>query len=279
MINIENIIPQKNLIILSPHYDDVPLTFGGYLDALSQKKLISDAPEDKSVRIIMLFSRSNYQARDDRGNADTSLARIQHATGIRQIEDLCCLDQIMGRCNYSYEIKFETECVLRAKGWKEGEEFEFPQGNKSTYDEDDWNIYKRFRKYSKKWLLKDNTALLLPLGIKEHIDHVLIRDAVLDTMVELGAGMRAALYFGEDQPYTGLASEEDFNKANKIITAFGLKPLDYEINAGRKADLIMQNYPTQIEESYKKGILLRSELLSEEHGINRGVERMYGLKN
>jgi len=79
--HISDVVTEKNIIILSPHYDDVVLTFGGYLDALVSNQLI----HTKNIRIIHVFSRSNYQARDDDGNRDDSLKRIQYATGSKNM--------------------------------------------------------------------------------------------------------------------------------------------------------------------------------------------------
>ncbi|MEI8064456.1 MAG: hypothetical protein WCH84_10380, partial [Verrucomicrobiota bacterium] len=61
LLRIAAVIPETQLIFLCPHYDDVPLTFGGYLGELRKTGLINK----KSIRIIHIFSRSNYQARDD----------------------------------------------------------------------------------------------------------------------------------------------------------------------------------------------------------------------
>ena len=153
MKEIVDVIPEKHIIILSPHYDDVPLTFGGYLYGLAKNDLI----QTKSIHIVHIFSRSNYQARDDSGNQDLSLNRIQYATGIRLLEDLNCLDDLLGHGNYTYEIKAEKECALRNKGWKPGEKFEFPQGTSDDFNSEDWEIFERIK------ILLPNPWHLLPL--------------------------------------------------------------------------------------------------------------------
>lgn len=271
---ISEVIPENNIIILSPHYDDVPLTFGGYLDALVVNQLI----HGKNIRIINIFSRSNYQVRDEEGNADVSLKRIQYATGIRLLEDLNCLDEMIGHDNYTYEIKAERECMLRQKNWKVGEVFEFPQGNKLNYNEEDWEIYARIKKYAVQWIIPKDTAVLLPLGIKEHVDHVILRDAVVDARSELADNGNAIIYFGEDQPYTGLADNNDWEKAEASLNALSVERIDYSIDENRKANLVWEYYQTQVEESYREGILNRSAQLNHEYRINTGVERVYRLK-
>jgi hypothetical protein len=271
---ISEVIPEKNILILSPHYDDAPLIFGGYLDALAVNQLISD----KNLRIINIFSRSNYQARDEEGNMDVSLKRTQYATGIRLIEDLNCLDELLGHGNYTYEIKAERECMFRQKGWKPGEAFEFPQGNKDNFNEADWEIYAQIKKYASQWIITDDKAILLPLGVKEHVDHVILRDAVVDARSELANDGNATIYFGEDQPYTGLADNEDWEKAETFLNRLSIEQIDYGINEERKANLVLEYYPTQVEESYREGILNRSAQLKHKYGTNTGVERIYRIK-
>jgi hypothetical protein len=270
--DISEVIPEKNIVILSPHYDDVPLTFGGYFDALAKNRLLPG----KNIKIINIFSRSNYQARDDVGNRDQSMERLQFATGIRVIEDLNCLDELIGKGNYSYEIKAERECVIRQKTWKPGETFEFPQGTKDDFDNEDQQIYDRIRNYAEAWLQEEEgTALLLPLAIKEHIDHTILREALVDTVYELGRKATASIYFGEDEPYAGLAFKKDWTKADIFIKKHSLVSLDYLIDENRKVDLVMKFYPTQVEESYRTGILNRSNQLKKQYKIDNGMERIY----
>lgn len=266
-----DVVPEPNIIILSPHYDDVPLTFGGYLDSLAVNGFITR----KNIRIVNIFSRSNYQARDDQGNSDQSMKRLQYATGIRLIEDLNCLDELIGKGNYSYEIKAERECVIRQKAWKPGEAFEFPHGTRDDFDEEDWQIFERIKKYALQWIEMPDTALLLPLGIKEHIDHIILREALMETILNPDLPTNVTIYFGEDQPYTGLADKRDWAKAQSFIQNHSLLPLDYPINAQRKAEIVREYYPTQVEESYMTGILNRSKQLMRENGCITGVERIY----
>jgi len=274
IIDISEVIPEKNIVILSPHYDDVPLTFGGYLRALSHNSL----HYTKNFRIVNIFSRSNYQVRDDIGNSDSTLKRIQYATGIRLLEDLNCLDELIGIGSYSYEIKAERECVIRQKKWKPGEAFEFPQGNRDNFDDEDWQIFDRIKKYAHEWLLSKETALLLPLGMKEHIDHIILREAVMETVNELGHQVKSTLYFGEDQPYTGLADQEDWAKAKAFLNQHSIDQIDYFIDDQIKVSLVWKHYPSQVEKSYKEGIINRSQQLKKENKSPTGIERIYRLK-
>ena len=268
---IAQVIPESQIIFLCPHYDDVPLTFGGYLDALQAAGLV----KTKHIRIVHVFSRSTYQNRDVVGNADKSLKRIQFATGIRLLEDLNYLDTVLGHGNYAYELLAERECVLRGKGWKPGEKFEFPHGNQDSFNREDWEIYRRIQGKCAELLALRDTAVLTLLGVKEHIDHVMVRDALIAARQKLGRKVRAAIYFGEEEPYTGLADEQDLQLAQQLVHKLGLQPRDYAIDAKRKMALLAKHYPTQVEESYRRGVLGRAAQLQKLHGARRGVERVF----
>lgn len=270
---VRDVVKEKNIIILSPHYDDVPLTFGGYLDAMVTNRFI----RTKNIQIIQIFSRSNYQAHDADGNKDLSLKRVQHATGIRLLEDLNCLDDLIGHGNYSYELIAEKECVLRQKGFKPGEAFEFPRGTRDDFNEEDQQIYNRIKKRAYHWLQREETALLIPLGVKEHIDHILLREAVIDARKELAHEVKATLCFGEDQPYSGLADINDWDGAETFLKGIPVVSINYCIDEKRKSDMVMKHYTSQVEESYREGVLNRSAQLQEELGTETGVERIYRL--
>jgi len=223
---VEEVVPEKNIIILSPHYDDVPLTFGGYLDALVR----SHGTEKKRMGIVQIFSLSNYQNGDDKGNKDLSRRRMQQVTGIRLTEDLACMDDIFGHGNYFYEIKGERECLLRGKELVTEGTFEYLPGSRDFFDEKDLEIYENIKKSANEWLARPDTAILLPMAMKEHIDHMILREGVMDAMENMREKVRAVIYLGEDQPYTGLANVEDWKKARDFLDKYTYDPIDYPID-------------------------------------------------
>jgi len=274
IIPISEVIPEKNIIILSPHYDDVPLTFGGYLNKLVANQLIST----KNIRIINIFSRSNYLSFDNEGNKDISLKRIQHVMGIRILEDLSCLDDLIGHENYIYEIKAEPECLVRQKKLVSDGIFEFLPGDRDSFDKNDWLAYDRIKEYARDWLTLEDTAVLLPFGMKEHVDHIILREAVNDARNELGREATSTVYFGEDLPYTGLAEKDDWNKVKAFFSGLTIMHINYCIDEQQKINLVLKHYPTQIEDSYKEGVLKRAAQLKQKYKTDTGVERMYRLK-
>lgn len=269
--NIKDVIKEENIIILSPHYDDVLLTFGGYLDALYHNDLIST----KNIRIVSVFSRSTYQAHDDIGNRDVSLERIKYATGIRLLEDLECLDELIGHGNYTYELLGERECLLRDKNLETTEAFEFPYGTRDEFGDEDWQIYDRIKKYASKLLKLENTAILLPMGVKEHIDHIVLRESVVDAEREIKGKLNAVVYFGEDQPYTGHTSKDEWEKAEAFLKKNDVLAIDYQVNILRKTDLLFKHYTSQVEESYREGVHKRAYQLKEQHHSDGEIERIY----
>ena len=55
--NIEDVIQEKNIICVSPHYDDFLFFLGGYLLEMKARGLL----DTKKIINISVFSRSNYQ--------------------------------------------------------------------------------------------------------------------------------------------------------------------------------------------------------------------------
>jgi len=194
------------------------------------------------------------------------------------MEDLDCLDDLIGHGNYTYELKGERECPVRRKAWKKGVKFEFPQGNQAMFDKEEKGIFAELKKNAAEWVTPPDTAVLLPLCMKEHVDHVLLRDAVLDAKHALHSKSKATLYLGEDQPYTGLANDRDWRVANTWLAERSSETLNYEIDSDRKASLVKKYYPSQSEESYCEGVLKRARALAREMLLSSGgVERMYRL--
>src|SRR4051812_1734182 len=111
IVPVENVIPETDIVIFSPHYDDVLFLLGGYINGLKNKNIL----HTKRFHIQLLFSRSNYLARTGAGNFDVSLDRLKLATGKRLLEDQLCLDELIGKLNYTYELAGELECFARGK--------------------------------------------------------------------------------------------------------------------------------------------------------------------
>jgi len=266
---ISEVIPQKNIVILSPHYDDVLFMLGGYISELEKINLL----RTKSFYIKLIFSKSNYQAREGKANFDTSKKRIQHATGVRLIEDLACNDELLGAFEYYYELLGEKECFVRGKSPADSE-MEFPHGMYADFNEKDNAIFGRMKHRIERYAQQDDTAIVFPMAIKEHIDHFILREAGIEVAKNLGAKAKAAFYFQEDKPYGGIATEEELQRMETFIKTNELKSTYYTYDPEKVVALAFEHYPSQVEEVYRKGVLNRAKFWQDELKSANGVDRI-----
>lgn len=270
---IQEVIPEANLVVFAPHYDDTLLGIGGYVLEMRAQNLL----ESKHFHILLIFSRSNYQARSGGANFDTSLERVKLATGKRLLEDLECLDELLGEHNYGYELLGERECFLRAKAMADSE-MEFPRGMYEDFSEQDTQIFERLKRCVRGWAAQEDTALVFPLAIKEHIDHFITREAGIRVAQELGKKAKACFYFQEDKPYTGIQTVEEEQRIEEFVRLQPLQPRLYRSHPEQVVELAFKHYTSQVEEVYRKGVLERARQLSALAGIDVPCDRIYAYK-
>jgi hypothetical protein len=246
---IQKVIQESNIVVFSPHFDDFLFMLGGYAGELKKVKLLGT----KKFHVNILFSNSNYLAGDGAGNFDSSLDRIKLATGKRIIEDRECLDELLGRFGYRYELYGENECFVRGKSFANSE-MEFPHGMFENFDETDNQIFNRMKKLVREWIVMTDTALIFPLAIKEHIDHFIVREAALEVANEYRGGANARFYFQEDKPYGGIATNEELTRIEEFINENKLENRLYKFDPESIIDFAFRHYVSQVEEVYKKGI-------------------------
>ncbi|WP_298351074.1 hypothetical protein [Runella sp.] len=251
---IQEIIPEKHIVVFSPHFDDVLFMLGGYILELKKAGLL----DTKHFHVNLLFSRSNYQAGSGSANFDTSLERIKLATGNRIIEDQQCNNELLGAFNYVYQIIGEDECFTRGKAMADSE-MEFPHGMYEDFSPADELIFERMKQRVIQWASHEDTALIFPMAIKEHIDHFITREAGLEVAKELGDKAKARFYFQEDKPYGGIATREELGRIEDFIYQNQLESRLYAYDPQAIIDLAFKHYISQVEEVYKSGILARAE--------------------
>lgn len=266
---IADIIPEKNIIVLSPHYDDVLFMLGGYILNLKKAGILGT----KSFKIKLIFSRSNYQVGEGSANFDSSLERVQHATGIRLIEDQNCNDELFGEFGYSYELLGERECFVRGKSMAEGE-MEFPRGMYEDFNEEDIEVFERMKQRFENYAMSADTAIILPMAIREHIDHFITREAAITIAKRLGASAKARFYFQEDKPYGGLASEIELERIEGFVNSNQLRSKWYSYEPEAIVDLAFKHYVSQVEEVYKIGVRNRADFWKTQIDHNQGVDRI-----
>jgi len=223
---------------------------------------------------MLIFSRSNYLSRSGAANFDTSLERVKYATGKRLLEDLECLDELLGEYSYRYELLGERECFLRAKALADSE-MEFSHGMYEDFSEQDTAIFERLRGWVCKWAVQEDTALVFPLAIKEHIDHFITREAGIVVAEELGSQAKASFYFQEDKPYAGIQTVEEAERIEEFVHAHRLQPRIFCQHPERVVALAFKHYPSQVEEVYRKGVLDRAEQLRLQYGTDAPCDRLF----
>lgn len=270
ILQIEKVIPQQNIVLFAPHFDDFLLTAGGYFYELKKKGLLGD----KRFHIIVLFSVNNYIAGSGQDNYDTSLERLKLATGSALIEDTYCANELLGEFNYRYELGMEKDCLLRGKLLTDGD-MEFPHGMYEDFGEEDWKVFRRLRKRILKWAMEDNTALIFPLAIREHMDHFITREAALTVARELGLNAKARFYFQEDKPYAGMADEQELKRIDEFISSNSLEERLYPYEPEKVIELAFKHYISQVEEIYAEAIRNRSSELMKTYETQVPCDRIF----
>lgn len=265
-----DVIPQRKIVILSPHYDDTLLMLGGYIH-----QLVANEAAKKQWEIKLIYSRSNYQQGGGVANYDTSTARIQYATGIRQIEDVQCIEELLGRHQYSYQLLGEDEALVR--GFKLPDVgMEFPHGTFEHFREQEWAIYRRMSDLISTYLQESDVALVFPLAIREHIDHFIIREAAIDAISKV-KDIKASIYFQEDKPYAGLAQAEEWERTMQFVNTHKLTPNYFAFDFSHMITQFDKHYPSQTEPLYGEGIKARALDLQRIIGSNTALDCIWKM--
>ena len=261
------IIRERNIVVFSPHYDDFPLMLAGYIFELKRKKAFSE----KRFSNVNVFSRSNYQLRQIEGNKDLSLERIKYAVGNRLLEDMCCMDELLGQYSYAYRLLCEYDCSLRQKPVGEGA-METHFGTYNDFEPEDWHILNRLVDTIGEYAQNGDTALVFPIGFKEHFDHFIVREAGLKAARN---GGKAAFYFAEEKPLSGLANEADIERIHDLIQKNDLNTYAFRHHPEEVVAIVFKHYVSQVEDVYRQGVMDRSELLQAAYDTDFPVDCIY----
>ena len=268
--DIEKVIPERNIICVSPHYDDFLFFLGSYVIEMKRKGVL----DSKRFTNISTVSRTNYQEGDSIGNKDRSLARVKYATGIRFVEDLECLDDLLGLHNYVYRVMGEEESMTRGLVLNEKEgEMEMTFGSYEVMVQCDWDILERMEKCISELAMLENTAIVLPLSMKGHIDHFVVREAGVRAMVKPGG--KAAFYFAEDKPYAGIMTHEEHSINDEFIAKYALTDRAFRGHPEEILRLANLHYSSQVNPVYDEGILNRAEQLKEIYKTDIECDRIF----
>lgn len=266
----EDAIAESKVIILSPHYDDVPCMLGGWLLAMRDAGKLAS----RRVGVLLVFSRSNYAARAGEANYDAGSERVRAITGTRLAEDCSCLDLLLGPHNYTYELGLEDECLVRGNRLSDTA-FEFPHGVYEDFDAADWAILDRLEGRAGELLAMRDTAIVAPAAFREHKDHFLVREAVRRARARAvrEGRLRATVYYQEDKPYAGLCGDAERDRVLAFAREEGLRGIAYAVDPRAVAGLVRECYPSQYEPIYEDGIIAAAERVAAEYGAASPLDR------
>jgi len=267
---VSDLIPESNIVVFSPHFDDFLFMLGGYVIELKKQSLLAT----KNFHILLIFSRSNYLAGTANNNFDSSLDRIKLATGKRLLEDIECIDALLGRFKYKYELLGEDECFVRGKDFADSE-MEFPHGMYRDFNDRDWQIFERMKQRVRFWSRSKDTALIFPMAFKEHIDHFIVREAAIELVKESSTEKSATFYFQEDKPYAGIATLPEHQRIIDFIKTNELHSKTYICDPDAVIDFAFKYYVSQVEEVYKTGIRERANFLQNSMHSDFPCDRIY----
>ena len=242
---------KENLIIISPHQDDAILTFGGYI------QLLKDTGKLNNIRteINVMVGLSNYSTN---WHNVTTEHRIMNISKNRYSEDLDGLSDLFGGWDkFRYKIQGLWDAPLR--GYVGG----VTAGGGSS------GTFKDFRKEEiaefnhaveiiKPMLINEKSLLLVPIANGNHIDHFIMKEAVIKAAYLLGDEAKATIIFGEDQPYTGAnpsAENDEINALSKRLPSNAIVKNHISLakdsnGETSKLRVYKKNYLTQYDEGY-----------------------------
>lgn len=238
-----NISFPKNLIFVSPHPDDIALTFAGLI------RNNHDFTGHNNVEVL-IFNQSQWMEADS--HQDLSITRIRKVSKIRLNEEIPALDDLFNSNIRLETYGFADAPIRHYEGPKTAGGG--PGGDFSTFRSEEENIYQQLIPVFEVKLRTPDCAMFVLLANGHHIDHFLVREAVITAARHLGNQAKCQIYFGEDQPYTGTYPEASVAQMTSLQKRLGLQKISYTINEADKINLFKKYYISQYSNDYVVGI-------------------------
>ncbi|MFK5974620.1 MAG: hypothetical protein QM485_15245 [Flavobacteriaceae bacterium] len=90
----------------------------------------------------------------------------------------------------------------------------FPHGIYEDFNEKNIAVFELMKQRFENYAMSTNTAIILPMDIREHIDHFIACEAGIAK--KLDAKTNDRFYFQEDKPKGGIASETDLERIEEF---------------------------------------------------------------
>ena len=214
----------KHVLVVSPHYDDVPLSLGQSL----RDGLLSRAAR---VDVRVVFGRTNWSVQ-----IHPTPGRAPLVTAWRRVEE-----ELAGRL-FGYRVgAAPLEEIILREGAIDPKNFRYASG---TLEDP---LIGRIEALGWSWRTQAD-LMWFCAGVGRHVDHHLVAEAGA-RMVRGGA---EGICFYEERPYTAYLSEEDI-AAEMAEMDLGLEPraVSGPIEASTQAR-VYRIYRSQMKEYFKK---------------------------
>lgn len=228
----------KKILIISPHPDDASFSLGGFILA----------NYDKSIIVWDVFSKQEYSIK----------AGVDKSSKQQIVEEEY---KAMSALNKEVILSDLPEAGLR--GYKK---LSTILNNTSTVKKNT-PIYQKVKEIFQKVVKTINpNTILIPLGCGAHIDHLIVREVVLEWWNIYGRNQEVYLY--EELPYA--LNEKWYEEAMKIGRMYGLGEYLYDISKviKEKAE-VMSIYKSQVKDRDIKNMIQYSKTIKKGKIIER----------
>lgn len=239
-------ISHKRLHFFSPHPDDILLTFGGLIHKLSGQGELGNRNSVTEV----FFGLSNYTT----NHLDVlTNKRVSDVSTLRFTEDFLSHVSMFGSWkHFRYQSNGFYDAPLRlyrgsttAGGG--------PGGTFLNFRAVEQEAYEQIVEQVKPALKQENCAAFVLLANGSHIDHFIVREAVMQAAAELGNEAKCEIFFGEDQPYTGAnpdAANDEIDSIKARLPAGAITKHSYWIDKQKKINAFKEYYLSQYDATY-----------------------------
>lgn len=204
---------KKNIIIFSPHIDDAFLSMGGTIHFFAEQQ--------KKIKIINIFSDTQF----------TNISLINDVVKTRIQEENLNLDIIYKLTGNRIETHFLDLPDALQRGYSLKSSMDFP---KITDEFNNKNIC--IKNFLKNFLTED-ALIYIPLGLGNHIDHIIVRNTIL--YLSIRKKLHKNIMFFEEQPYATFMNtkpnfledsyiEIDFDTKKQLIESYKSQLIEIE---------------------------------------------------
>ncbi len=263
----KSILNKKAKVVLSPHYDDFPLTIGGLAKKWSERNI--------PVVDYVMFSRSKHTL----GSGGNRYISSESAVSRMRLNEERKTARHLG--NVQIKLAGLPEAPLRGHRFLSSERYKITTKLKHMIKQFLMPIDKDKERKAKlkvedivKKLLTQPVQLFVLLAIKHHVDHALVRNAVIRQIQANRKKIKAEVYFCEDLPYAAKAARKDWKDIRDFIKAHALKPITYPIDVDFKLKLL-KFYTSQMDSSFYSAVQKRAREIQQQERSKAPQEKIY----